>query len=209
MASFEIPHRIPVRSSAIFETKTAARQISPWWLVADRIQDPGNLGTMIRIADWFGFEGLICSPETVNCYNSKVIQASMGSLFRIPVHYSDLNPYDLTRLTGMNVSDFLLEEADKDAEFDSHQSPWMVAAMPGGIDLNRIQFPEQGGMLLVGNESQGLSQNVLRYASHLVGIPSFGGAESLNAAVATGIFASAIRKSETRESCETRESETS
>lgn len=194
MACFEIPDQIPVSSAPILEIKRPGTQASPWWLVAERIQDPGNLGTMIRIADWFGFEGLICSPDTVNCYNSKVIQASMGSLFRIPVHYVDINPVELYRLTGMNTIGLKPSKVDGVAEFDIHQGPWMVAAMPGGINLHGIQFPEQGGMLLVGNESQGLSQNVLQYATHRVGIPSYGNAESLNAAVAAGIFASAIRK---------------
>jgi TrmH family RNA methyltransferase len=71
--------------------------------------------------------------------------------------------------------------------------PWLVASLPGGMDINQIEFPEQGGMLLVGNESRGLSQNLLQHATHCVGIPSLGSAESLNAAVAAGIFANAIR----------------
>lgn len=196
IACFEIPKDLNATRSSGLATKQPFKLIAPWWLVADRIQDPGNLGTMIRIADWFGFEGLICSLDTVDCYNSKVIQASMGSLFRVPIHYVDLNPVELTRLTGMIVSDTLFSEGDRSVLTCHHEKPWLIAAMPGGMDLNQIQFPRQGGMLLVGNESQGLSQNLLQYATHRAGIPLFGSAESLNAAVATGIFANAIRRAE-------------
>ena len=197
---FEIPiTRLspPPRHSTVNQT---SKNLSPWWIVADRIQDPGNLGTMIRIADWFGFEGLICSPDTVDCFNAKVIQASMGSLFRVPVHYTDLNPAALFRLTGMKVPEYSSRIREQVAHDEAQDGPWVLATMPGGMDLNRIQFPKQGGMLLVGNESQGLSQNVLDLATHRVGIPSFGSAESLNAAVATGIFANAIRQAEAIES---------
>nr|MBM3931542.1 RNA methyltransferase [Sphingomonadales bacterium] len=196
MASFEVPERIKFQERRSGGIQHQGQQLAPWWIVADRIQDPGNLGTMIRIADWFGFEGLICSPDTVDCFNAKVIQASMGSLFRVPVHYTDLNPAALFRLTGMKFPEYSLAINEQVAHDDAQDGPWAVATMPGGMDLNRPQFPKLGGILLVGNESQGLSQNVLELATHRVGIPSFGSAESLNAAVATGIFANAIRQAE-------------
>ena len=177
-----------------------ATQLAPWWIVADRIQDPGNLGTMIRIADWFGFEGLICSPDTVDCFNAKVIQSSMGSLFRVPVHYTDLIPAELSRFTGFKFPAISSTVREQGAHDEGQVGPWVLATMPGGMDLNRLSFPKEGGMLLVGNESQGLSSNVLELATHQVGIPSFGSAESLNAAVATGIFANAIRQAEVIES---------
>lgn len=206
MASFRIPERIPVKTPLYLEKITNGQQRPPWWLVADRIQDPGNLGTMIRIADWFGFEGIICSPDTVNCYNSKVIQASMGSLFRVPVHYAEINPMELSRLSGIRVPGLQRSGPTRDAGGISDQRPWLVAAMPGGLDINQIQFPAQGGLLLIGNESHGLSPDVLQYSTHRLGIPSFGMAESLNAAVATGIFASAIRRSEAHGSDEIKKS---
>lgn len=193
LGCFEVPKDLKSLQTPSIAHSKASQSLSPWWLVADRIQDPGNLGTMIRIADWFGFEGLICSPDTVDCYNSKVIQASMGSLFRIPVHYVELNPLELEKLSGMKIS---IAQNSKDLTFDAENQenmPWLVASLPGGMDINQIEFPEQGGMLLVGNESRGLSQNLLQYATHCVGIPSLGSAESLNAAVAAGIFANAIR----------------
>jgi TrmH family RNA methyltransferase len=197
---FEIPDFNQRFQEARKSSLPSAKVLAPWWLVADRIQDPGNLGTMIRIADWFGFEGLICSPDTVDCYNPKVVQASMGSLFRLPVHYAELNPAELSRLTGMHFFDLMDSDQTFTEQSKPQEMPWIVASMPGGMDLNRIQFPKQGGVLLVGNESQGLSQNVLDLATHRVGIPSFGSAESLNAAVATGIFANSIRQAEAIES---------
>jgi TrmH family RNA methyltransferase len=200
MASFEVPEWFKLHERRSGGVPYQGQQLAPWWIVADRIQDPGNLGTMIRIADWFGFEGLICSPDTVDCFNAKVIQASMGSLFRVPVHYTDLNPAALFRLIGMKFPEYSSTIREQVAHDEAQDGPWVLASMPGGMDLNRLQFPKQGGILLVGNESQGLSQNVLDLATHRVGIPSFGSAESLNAAVATGIFANAIRQAEAIES---------
>ena len=200
MASFEVPERINFQERRYLGIPRQGTRLAPWWIVADRIQDPGNLGTMIRIADWFGFEGLICSPDTVDCFNAKVIQASMGSLFRVPVHYTDLIPAEFFRLTSLKFSAFHSTNSEQAARDQGQAGPWVLATMPGGLDLNRLSFPKQGGLLLVGNESQGLSQNVLELATHKVGIPSFGSAESLNAAVATGIFANAIRQAERIES---------
>ncbi len=197
---FEIPEPRQRFQESRTSSMQSAKVLAPWWLVADRVQDPGNLGTMIRIADWFGFEGLICSPDTVDCYNSKVIQASMGSLFRVPVHYTELNPTELSRLTGMRLFDFMISGQAIGAQSAFQEVPWLVASIPGGLDLNRIQFPKQGGLLLIGNESQGLNQNLLQHATHCIGIPSFGSAESLNAAVAAGIFANAIRRSDSESS---------
>lgn len=200
MASFEVPERINFQERRYLGIPHQGTRLAPWWIVADRIQDPGNLGTMIRIADWFGFEGLICSPDTVDCFNAKVIQASMGSLFRVPVHYTDLIPAEFFRLTGLKFSAFHSTDSEQASRDQGQVGPWVLATMPGGLDLNRLSFPKQGGLLLVGNESQGLSQNVMELATHKVGIPSFGSAESLNAAVATGIFANAIRQAERLES---------
>jgi len=200
MASFEVPEQIKFHEKRSRGIPHQGTQLAPWWIVADRIQDPGNLGTMIRIADWFGFEGLICSPDTVDCFNAKVIQASMGSLFRVPVHYTDLIPAELSRFTGFKFPAISSTVREQGAHDEGQVSPWVLATMPGGMDLNRLSFPKEGGMLLVGNESQGLSSNVLELATHQVGIPSFGSAESLNAAVATGIFANAIRRAEVIES---------
>jgi TrmH family RNA methyltransferase len=138
-------------------------------LALDQIKDPGNLGTIIRIADWFGLAGVICSPDTVEMWNQKCVQSSMGSVFRVPVRYADLTA-------------FLAEEA----------SNRVYATVLGGEDLRKTQFAD-GGVVLVGSESFGLSAHLQAQAGHLLTIPAFGAAESLNAAVATGIVCSWLR----------------
>ncbi|MDP2189725.1 MAG: RNA methyltransferase [Sphingobacteriaceae bacterium] len=138
-------------------------------LALDQIKDPGNLGTIIRIADWFGLAGIVCSPDTVEIWNHKCLQASMGSVFRVPVCYRDLPA-------------FLVKE-DPSRVF---------ATVLGGEDLRKTQFGD-GGVVLVGSESFGLSAELRAQAGHLLTIPAFGAAESLNAAVATGIVCSWLR----------------
>jgi len=138
-------------------------------LALDKIKDPGNLGTIIRIADWFGLAGVICSPDTVELWNFKCIQSSMGSVFKVPVLYAALE-------------DFLGKEDPKR----------IYATVLGGEDLRKTQFTE-GGVVLVGSESFGLSNALQAQAGHLLTIPAFGAAESLNAAVATGIVCSWLR----------------
>ena len=138
-------------------------------LALDNIKDPGNLGTIIRIADWFGLAGIVCSPDTVEMWNHKCVQSSMGSAFRVPVQYTDL-------------AAFLATEAPNR----------IYATVLGGEDLRKMHFTD-GGVVLVGSESFGLSTNLQAQAGHLLTIPAFGAAESLNAAVATGIVCSWLR----------------
>jgi TrmH family RNA methyltransferase len=152
-------------------------------LVLDGIQDPGNLGTIIRIADWFGIGDIICSNETVEVYNPKVIQATMGSISRVKVHYTDLPRF--------------LSEA-KAAQF-----PVYGASLEGeNIYENSL---ETKGLVVIGNESKGISAELLPFLTHKLYIPSFSshlshlppgtsGAESLNAAIATSIICSEFRR---------------
>jgi TrmH family RNA methyltransferase len=156
----------------------ARMQTLPWtWqkggdgfvLVLDRIADPGNLGTMIRIADWFGFAGVLCSSDTVDYYNSKTIQASMGSVFRMPMLYADLQEW------------VAKESAER-----------IYAAVLNGKPIHQLSFGH-GGLLLVGSEAHGLAPDLVALAGQRITIPGFGKAESLNAAVATGIMASWMR----------------
>jgi len=136
-------------------------------LALEAIQDPGNLGTIIRIADWFGIPQVICSPDCVDAYNPKTIQATMGSIARIPVSVCDITT--------------LLEQA---------AVPAYAATLQG---KNIAGFsPVTEGIILIGNESRGLSQAVLERSQHHITIPRLGGAESLNAAVATGIICSRL-----------------
>ncbi len=134
-------------------------------LALDGIQDPGNLGTIIRIADWFGITQIICSLDTVELYNPKVIQSTMGSFLRTQLWYQDL----ATTLTTANVPVF--------------------GALLDGQSIYQIQKPT-AGILVIGSEGNGISKDVLSLISHPVTIPRIGGAESLNAAVATGIIVS-------------------
>jgi TrmH family RNA methyltransferase len=135
-----------------------------WIMMTDNIQDPGNLGTLIRIADWFGIEDFICSEDTVDCYNPKVIQASMGSLARVNTHY-------------LPIKEWLSET----------ELP-VYAGLLDGDDIRGTSF-SQKGILLIGNEGKGIRDELLPFITHKVAIPKLGGAESLNAAVAGGIMA--------------------
>lgn len=134
-------------------------------IVLDGIQDPGNLGTIIRIADWFGIDQIICSEDTVEMYNPKVIQSTMGSFVRVNIWYDELDIF-LKTIT-IPVFGALLE----------------------GESIYSLNKPAEG-LLIIGNEGKGISNDVLKYISHPITIPKRGGAESLNAAVATGIILS-------------------
>jgi len=134
-----------------------------WMLALDGIQDPGNLGTIIRIADWFGIHTILCSADTVELYNPKVIQSTMGSFVRTQLVYGDLST--LLRQYALPV--------------------W--GAVLNGSDIRSVQLPRKG-ILLIGNESQGIRDHLSPFITHPVTIPRKGGAESLNAAVATGIL---------------------
>ncbi|MGZ5247402.1 MAG: TrmH family RNA methyltransferase [Flavitalea sp.] len=135
-------------------------------ILLDGIQDPGNLGTIIRTADWFGVELIFCSPDTADNFNSKVVQSTMGSIGRVKVNYTELT------------------EVVKE-----HQNiPVFVAALDGE-NLFQLQAPSEA-FLVIGNESKGVSEAVMQLASHKVRIPGKGKAESLNAAVAAGIILS-------------------
>ncbi|UYQ93748.1 RNA methyltransferase [Chitinophaga horti] len=132
-------------------------------LVLETVQDPGNLGTIIRIADWFGITQVICSPDCVDAYNAKTVQSTMGSITRVKVYTTDL----VSLLADTTV-------------------PSYAATLHGDNIAGYGKITE--GMILIGNESRGLSDEVMELCSHRITIPRLGGAESLNAAVATGII---------------------
>ena len=137
-------------------------------LVLDSIQDPGNLGTIIRIADWFGVSAIICSDNCVDRYNPKVVQSTMGSLGRVELMYTHL-------------ADWLIKYP---------AIPIYVAAL-NGTGIESIKGLKEG-IIVIGNESKGVSDEILDLANEKITIPKIGGAESLNAAVATGIILSHI-----------------
>lgn len=132
-------------------------------LVLESIQDPGNLGTIIRTADWFGIKQILCSEDTVNCFNSKVIQSSMGSAFRIPVFYE-------------NLIDFLPK-----------LNSTMHGALLNGKNMSDVD-PNEIKILVMGNEGKGISPALQKHINQAVTIPGYGQAESLNVSIATGIF---------------------
>ncbi len=137
-------------------------------LALDRIQDPGNLGTMMRTADWYGIRHIVCSPDTVSCYNPKVVQASMGAVFRTRVEYVDLPQW--LAACGMPVFGASLQ-----GEPLAHSDIGASVHSPA--------------VLLIGNESRGIGPEAMEHVTHPVLIPNIGGtAESLNASVAAGIL---------------------
>ena len=163
--------KTPNKVVAVFDQKSAIEtpnfsdKIS---LMLDDLQDPGNLGTIIRIADWFDIENIICSENSVDCYNPKVVQSTMGSLSRINIFYTDL---------------FSFIEKNKKIN--------LYATTLSGTSIFKLPKINEG-IILIGNESKGVHEDLLKLASHQITIPRFGHAESLNAAVASGIVLSQI-----------------
>lgn len=138
-------------------------------LVLQTIQDPGNLGTILRIADWFGIPQIICSKDCVDIYNHKVVQSSMGAFLRVNVLYEDL-----------------------ESLFNEYPKVPKYGALLGGQNLFQSKL-SQNGFIVIGNESKGIAPNIQKHLTRQIEIPSNGGAESLNAAVATGIICAAFR----------------
>ena len=160
LAVCKIPERDPEEIEAYDEMMIAL----------DGIRDPGNLGTIIRTADWFGIRNIVCSDDCVEAYNPKVVQSSMGSIARVKVFYTDLSEY-----LSKAVIPVYATVMNGESIWDTH---------PGK------------GIYVIGNESNGIRTEVLRHASHSISIPSHEGeAESLNAAVATGIILAIASKS--------------
>lgn len=134
-------------------------------LALDGVQDPGNMGTILRIADWFGISTIVCSKNTVECHNPKVVQASMGAIFRVQIAYVDL------------------------AQWLKKQSVPIYGALLSGESIYTKQ-ELKNGILLLGNEGNGISEDILPFITHPIAIPRIGQAESLNVSVAAGILVS-------------------
>lgn len=143
--------------------KPVKASFNEYCLMLDDIRDPGNLGTIIRTADWFGIKKIIASEHTADFYNPKVISATMGSFCRVEVSYTDLVFYL------------------RDCEVP------VYGAFLLGNNIHDEQFGD-GGIIVIGNESNGISPAVEQYVRHRIFIPGIGKAESLNAAIATGII---------------------
>lgn len=162
--------KTPQAAIAIFEIpEQKDPQLKGLNLVLDGVRDPGNLGTIIRLCDWFGIQNLICSSDTVDCFNPKVVQASMGSITRVKIFYKDLEEF-LAGLNGVPILGTFLE----------------------GDNVYTSKFPDEG-VLVLGNEANGISKNIEKLVNQKLSIPQFGTSaetESLNVATATAIFLS-------------------
>jgi len=159
LALFKIPLQKKVNSSGLI-------------VVLDTINDPGNLGTIIRLCDWFGVEQLVCSQDTVDCYNSKVVQATMGSLARVSISYLNLSEY----LQTVSIPVFI---ADMD-----------------GVNIHKSKLPASA-ILVMGNEANGVSDRLKQLISNKISIPRYGNSnqvESLNVATATAILLNEFRR---------------
>lgn len=150
-------------------------------LVLDQLQDPGNLGTIIRIADWFGIDRIICSNDSADAFQPKCIQSSMGAVANIPIYYTDLN-----KLSGSAPKDFPFYGAFLDGE-----------------NIFTSSLNTENAWYIIGNEAHGINPEIESFINKKIHIPSFSpktcpnrthGTESLNAAMATGIICAQIRK---------------
>lgn len=159
LAIFEIPKTKPIQDSGLI-------------VALDAVRDPGNLGTIIRLCDWFGVRQLICSEDTADCFNPKVVQATMGSLARVQIHYVSLSGF--------------LEETTLP----------IYGGFMDGKNVYSEKLP-QTGILVMGNEANGVSKEIIQKITHKITIPRFGSlqkTESLNVATATAILLSEFRR---------------
>jgi len=159
LAIFKFPEETPIQFNRLI-------------VALDDVRDPGNLGTIIRLCDWFGIRDLVCSRQTVDCYNPKVLQATMGSISRVSINYVDLEL------------------------FLSETSLPVFGAYMNGDDVYKTALPEKG-VLVMGNEANGISKDIETQISNRIAIPRFGdlqATESLNVATATAILLSEFKR---------------
>lgn len=166
--------KTPNTSLAVFEILTIKPSKTSGLVVAlDALRDPGNLGTIIRLCDWFGVEQLLCSEDTVDCYNPKVVQASMGSLARVQINYVPLS------------------------EFLNKSNLPVYGGFMDGSNIYTESLPNDA-VLVLGNEANGISEVISNIVTNRISIPRFGSiqkTESLNVATATAILLSEFRRS--------------
>jgi TrmH family RNA methyltransferase len=166
--------KTPQSALALFKIpKGNTPEIKNLIVALDGIRDPGNLGTIIRLCDWFGIETLLCSNDTVDCYNPKVVQATMGSITRVAITYVDLKTILKKNIDQPVIGTFLK-----------------------GENIYTTQLPKNG-ILVLGNEANGISAEVEKMVSQKLNIPRFGNSqstESLNVATATAILLSEFRR---------------
>lgn len=154
----------------------AAASATALSIALDGVQNPGNMGTIIRLADWFGVEDIFCSKECADCFNEKVVQATMGAILRVRVHYIDLAAF---------------------LERSAAEGTPIYGTMLDGENIYHAEF-EPRGVIVMGNEGRGVSEECQRHLSHRLLIPAYPadrqGSESLNVAMATGIICAEFRR---------------
>jgi len=165
--------KTPQKALAVFKIPEVKKiESAQFYLALDGVRDPGNLGTIIRLCDWFGLPGLVCSEDTVDCFNPKVVQASMGSLARINVLYTGLAKH-----------------------LETSRLP-VFGAFMDGENVYNSELPEQG-ILVMGNEANGISEEITPLITRKISIPRFGETqetESLNVATASAILISEFKR---------------
>lgn len=172
ISSLSTPNQVLALANIPLETCNSQLATSNLCFYLDGIQDPGNMGSILRIADWFGMPAVYCSPDCVDVYSPKVVQASMGALFRV-------------RTWEVELSEILRETSNLP----------VAGAVLDGKNVFEEKLP-QNGLIVIGNEGRGISSHVAGLLTHRISIPRHpdGGAESLNAAVAAGILAAVFRR---------------
>ena len=166
-------HENPNQALAVVDipvTHNSFKNITSLNIVCDNLNDPGNAGSIIRIADWFGIENVFFSETSVDIYNPKTVSAAKGSLFRVKCIYTDLKKL-----------------------FNENQSIIVYGTFMEGESIFTSNLGENA-FILIGNEANGISDELLPFVNQKLGIPSFGKAESLNAAVAAGIVVSEFKR---------------
>lgn len=154
------------------ENRFLKAETQEYALVLDDVRDPGNLGTIIRVADWYGVNKIICSPDSTDFYNPKVIAASKGSFTRVNMFYTDLPAFLDKNAKGRNI----------------------LGAFLDGDSIYEHAFSSEGGYIVMGNESNGVGPAVESYITHRITIPRIGEAESLNVGIATAVMLDNLRR---------------
>ena len=173
-ASHSLDDLLALISSAI-EQQTVdpiTSAANPILLALDEIQDPGNMGTITRLADWYGIKNIICSENTVDCFNPKVVQATMGALFRVNITYTSIEKY--------------IKNSNK----------IIYGTLLNGKNIYTQNLNTENSILIIGNEGHGISEKIKTLINEPITIPKKGLSESLNASVATGIVLSEFFRTE-------------
>ena len=184
IAAFKMPEMADLNATFKMPISQEATAASGLMLALDGVQDPGNLGTIIRTADWFGIEHIICSQDTVDCWNPKVVQATMGALARVHVHY-------------INLYSFILNVLQSNQ--DGNNYPIYGTLLDGKNMYAPDAIPsKQQGIIIMGNEGNGISPAIRSLITHPLFIPSFPAerptSESLNVGIATAIILAEFRR---------------